>query len=103
MLFAVMQHVAALTVGFEIALFVVARIVIEVGGRQHDFGRKDPVIFRDKRMRRQGERPAPTVSPCGRFLVPPTTIPQVKDQAAVWATAMLASALCATKRIAADN
>ena len=33
MLFAVMQHVAALTIGFEIARLVVARIVIEVGGR----------------------------------------------------------------------
>jgi hypothetical protein len=33
MLFAVMQHVAALTVGFEIARLVVARIMIEVGGR----------------------------------------------------------------------
>jgi hypothetical protein len=33
MLFAVMRHVAALTVGFEIARSVVARIVIEIGGR----------------------------------------------------------------------
>ena len=31
MLFTIMQHVAALTIGFEIARLVVARIVIEVG------------------------------------------------------------------------
>jgi hypothetical protein len=33
MFVAVMQHVAALTVGLEITRLVVARIVIEVGGR----------------------------------------------------------------------
>jgi hypothetical protein len=51
MLFPVMQHMAALTVGFEIARLVVAGIVVDVGGRQHDFGRKDPAIFRGERLR----------------------------------------------------
>ena len=53
MLFAVMQHVAALTIGFEIARSVIARIVIEVGPRQHDFGREDHVIIRSGRVRQQ--------------------------------------------------
>ena len=53
MLFTVMQHMAALTEGFEIARPVVARIVIEVSGRQHDFGREDHVIVRGGRVRRQ--------------------------------------------------
>jgi hypothetical protein len=44
MLCAIMQQVAALTVGFEIARLVVARIVIDMGCREHDFRRKDPVI-----------------------------------------------------------
>ena len=33
----------------------------------------------------------------GPIVIPPSTIPEVKYQAAVWATALLASALRATK------
>jgi hypothetical protein len=97
MFFAVMQHVAALTEGFEIARPVVARIVIEMGGRQHHFGRADRAIVRERVRRQAWERPAPSAPPCGRLFVPPPAVPEMEYQATVGATTMLASPLRATK------
>jgi len=52
MFVAVMQHVAALAEGLEVATAVIAGVVVEVGGSQEHFGRERRCLPR--RVCRQG-------------------------------------------------
>ena len=85
MFFAIVKHVAALTERFQIAGQVVARIVIEMSGRQHHLGDAMRVTGTAGSMNRRGNG-GPAATPGLPFLIPPSAVAQVPDHktAADW-------------------
>ncbi len=91
MLFTVVRHMAALTKGLQISWPVDGGIMIEVSGRQNHLGDPDGRVVGGQSEAGQS---APTpVAPGPVLLVPPTTVAQVPDIAAMRPAAYLAAAL----------
>ena len=94
MLFAVVQHVAALAKRTQISWTVVAGIVVEVCGGQKNFSRKPALIagFGESR-----QRAAAAVAPYRRLLIPPAAVAKIGHFPAVGAAALLTAPLRPTK------
>ena len=88
MLVAIVDHVAALAERLEIFRPIIRRIVIEVGGREHDLGPSNEDMLANWSDATQ--RPSAPISPSLLFFVPPSTVAQVLDLAAVRPAALLA-------------
>jgi len=96
MLLTVVQHVAALAERAKISGAVVAGIVIEMSGRQKDFGRSQSGIARN-RFGKPRYRPTSIITPYLRVLIPPAAVTAMKDQLPMRAAALLATPLGALK------
>ena len=95
MLITVVHHVAALTKSLEIFGPVVRWIMIEVSGREHDFGSPGCEMLA-RRLRTAQSASAP-ISPGLLFFVPPATIAQVLDLQAMRTAASFTSAFRSLK------
>ncbi|MBB3941618.1 hypothetical protein GGR39_003299 [Novosphingobium fluoreni] len=100
----VVAHVAALAERGEIARAIVAWVVVQVRGSEHDARHAQGCGWIDagkarlhesqlSRGRQAADRPALAVTPAGLLLVPPYTVTQVLYRAPVRAPAVLATAL----------
>jgi hypothetical protein len=96
MLVAVVQHVAALAKRLQIARAIVSGIVVEVGGGQVDPGGEDALVVLDRFRQARNGPPAP-VAPRAGFLIPPSAITEMNDQAPVRPAAALATAFRAAE------
>ena len=94
-LLAIVQQVATLAESLQIARPVVAWIMIEVGGSQEHFGRPGQFVFWSRGLCGQArEGPSSPIPPSLGVLVPPATVPEVEDQAAMRTSALFAATLC---------
>jgi len=102
-LVAIMQHMAALTEGLEIAPPVIAGVMVEMRGSQEDLGREQRSIA--GRIDRQARKSLPLpVAPDPVVFIPPATIAQVNYLAAMRTATMLTAPFRAArpKRIDPD-
>ena len=99
----IVPHVAPLAQRREVAGPVVAGIVVQVRGGEHDMRRRqwgrgrDPgqcrLPARHVRWRGEASHPPPApVAPAGGRLIPPDAVPQVQHAATMGSAAMLAAA-----------
>ena len=80
MLGRVVEHVAALAQGGEVAWDVVPRIVIEMRAGEDDIGRADAA---KREAIADRDPPAPLRAPASRFGVPPAPVAEMRDEAAM--------------------
>ena len=86
---AVVEHVAALAKTAQVAQPVVGRIMIEVGGGEHDAGRPQPrYVFQ---VGPSGDATAP-VPPGGLCRIEPPSVRQAAHDGTMWPAAALAPA-----------
>ena len=87
MLGRVVDHVTALAQRREVGRGIIARIVVEVGTREHDVGGSRRV----EDVGPEPDHPPPSRSPGGNIRVPPAAVAQVDDVATVRTPAPLAT------------
>ena len=76
-----MQDVTPLAERGEVPWAIVRRIVIEMSGRQHDFGAADSETVAHDQV---GQGPAAAVDPQPTFLVPTPAVAEVLHLLPVW-------------------